>query len=364
MGVDENSSINLAYVPNLTRHTYLLIRSRPHSYQKAIGPWNWVWDQKTQRKHNSLQTRVTSDTTTTEIGWTKLLTVSRIFHQTPCGRDRKITTKAWWEPRKTWVLDQVAQEQNQLPWLAEHNLKPNRDASRCCWKRNTEKRILGHCLARRLLKAESWQIGQANQRLMRKVELPPHHEGDEEAEPAVGRKGSAAKTSRPAAGTLAWDYIQNSAHFWIEQQTDEKTKNERLLSHGSDARDRKWDPPSHIENRTEKLSTGNTRPAPHYIQKWRESAMASGRGLCGRKTLMWEWAKPSSENEKQSSKIDRPTTKNLRSWKTMNNTDEMQKVIFSLKFKQDSYNHRSHRSPSVFWLLEWKSSSWHTLTNL
>jgi hypothetical protein len=77
--------------------------------------------------------------------------------------------------------------------------------------------------------------------VMRQAELPPQSKGDEEAEPAADRKRSATKTSRPAVGTLARDSRRNSAHFRIEQQTSEKMKNECLLAHGSDARDKKWD---------------------------------------------------------------------------------------------------------------------------
>jgi hypothetical protein len=33
---------NLAYVPNSTRRTSLLSRSRPYSYRKVIDPWNRV----------------------------------------------------------------------------------------------------------------------------------------------------------------------------------------------------------------------------------------------------------------------------------------------------------------------------------
>jgi hypothetical protein len=32
----------LTYVPNQTQHTSLLTRPRPHSYRKAISPWNQV----------------------------------------------------------------------------------------------------------------------------------------------------------------------------------------------------------------------------------------------------------------------------------------------------------------------------------
>jgi hypothetical protein len=42
MGADQNSHKNLTYIPESIRRLSLLTRSRPHSYSKAVDPWNWV----------------------------------------------------------------------------------------------------------------------------------------------------------------------------------------------------------------------------------------------------------------------------------------------------------------------------------
>jgi hypothetical protein len=57
----------LALVPNRNQPVSLLTRTRPHNYWISIGLRNQVRDQKTKRKHNSVQAKVTSETMTTKI---------------------------------------------------------------------------------------------------------------------------------------------------------------------------------------------------------------------------------------------------------------------------------------------------------
>jgi hypothetical protein len=97
----------MAYVPNQIKCASLLTRSRPRSYWKDTSHQNWVRKHESKRKHK-MQTnpKITARTLTTA------LTASRAIHQTSCERDREITMKTQWEPRKTWALNLVAQEQD------------------------------------------------------------------------------------------------------------------------------------------------------------------------------------------------------------------------------------------------------------
>jgi hypothetical protein len=58
---------NSTSIPNSTRHASLLARPQPHSYREAIGPWNWVRNQKTQRKAQIVARKATSEATAVKI---------------------------------------------------------------------------------------------------------------------------------------------------------------------------------------------------------------------------------------------------------------------------------------------------------
>jgi hypothetical protein len=58
---------NLTYVTNQTQRVFFLTRPRSRSYKKVIGSWNQCRASKAQRKHNSVQVKVTSEATTIKI---------------------------------------------------------------------------------------------------------------------------------------------------------------------------------------------------------------------------------------------------------------------------------------------------------
>jgi hypothetical protein len=96
---------NLVYIIKSIRCPSLLARSRPHSYNQAIGPQNWVrnyantnqcWQEHVrERRQNSDKNHFMS---------------SQAFHRTPCGRVRETTNWEWLELENLEFFDPVAQE--------------------------------------------------------------------------------------------------------------------------------------------------------------------------------------------------------------------------------------------------------------
>jgi hypothetical protein len=67
---------NSAYVPNLTQHTSLLTRSRPHSYRQAISPRNRARNLESNWKHNPMQANPKGQPKLDQLGFHSLTCIS------------------------------------------------------------------------------------------------------------------------------------------------------------------------------------------------------------------------------------------------------------------------------------------------
>jgi hypothetical protein len=97
-----------------------------------------------------VQARVTSETVT-PISNNRLLTVSRVFHRTPCVRELEATIRVQREPKKTRTFEPAAQEQYRLPHKIE--LATNRTRMR-------ENQDLGQWLLNRksTMETSAWHL--------------------------------------------------------------------------------------------------------------------------------------------------------------------------------------------------------------
>jgi hypothetical protein len=67
MGVNQNSSTELDYILNSTKHVSLLARPRSHSHREAIDHQNRVRQDETKQKHNKMQVKPRAKPTTIKI---------------------------------------------------------------------------------------------------------------------------------------------------------------------------------------------------------------------------------------------------------------------------------------------------------
>jgi hypothetical protein len=137
--------------------------------------------------------------------------------------------------------------------------------------------------------------------------------------------------------------------------------------------------PCHIqaseENHSQQRKDQATRRnKPHHEEqlRWRKSALytnCSGleisMGRIKHKSehqILQPWPCCNSEQRRKEKlrlkpNFTKPNWKNLGSWRDIKQDS---KIYFFIEIKQDSYNHRGHHPPFVFWLLECKFSSCHT----
>jgi hypothetical protein len=95
---------------NQIQCTSLLTRSRLPSYHKATSPQNRVRTLET-----TAETKQWFKHSRAKIGQIKFLTVSQVFHRTPCRRDREAPMRAQQEQEKLKPLKPMDQEQDLRP---------------------------------------------------------------------------------------------------------------------------------------------------------------------------------------------------------------------------------------------------------
>jgi hypothetical protein len=107
--------MNSSYIPKLTQHTSLLVRSRLYSYRKSIGPRNRVRQPGNTAKTQFSASKRHKRDRDNQYQINKLFTASHIFHWTPYVHDQETNMKVQWECGKLKHFNLTTQKWYRLP---------------------------------------------------------------------------------------------------------------------------------------------------------------------------------------------------------------------------------------------------------